>query len=248
MKATVSGRSLKLWLFYLIMIATEIKKISYWNENAKWYRLWREHNLYHEPIKNFLFKFTQPGLKILDIGAGDGVLTFPLIKRGCHVTALEPSETMQNYLYENSLANGIKLKIEPRRFEELECHEINEFDLALACNSLHLTEYGIEGSMFKLFSSQVQSIFLVTEKVFYPDKFKLIYPEYSLIFNHSYLCESSFAYHSLDEIFEHWEFKNKRELFSWERQKLIKSITYEKGHYWLKDFAIVNIFYWRRGV
>lgn len=246
MKATVLGRSLKLWLFYLIMIATEIKKISYWNEYAKWYRLWRQHNAYHEPIKRLLFKFIQPETKILDIGAGDGVLSIPLVKRGCCVTALEPSHSMQNYLYENSFKHGVNLKVEPRRFEDLQCFELKEFDLALACNSLHLTEYGVEGSLLKIFSSQIESVFLVTEKDVKIEEVNSLYPEYSLIINHSYFCESSFAYHSLDEAFEHWEFKYKRELFSWEKEKLIKSILFEKDHYWLKDFTIVNIFYWRR--
>ncbi|MGC9046296.1 MAG: class I SAM-dependent methyltransferase [Thermodesulfovibrio sp.] len=228
------------------MIATEIKKISYWNEYVRWYKLWREHNSYHEPIKNFIFKFIQPKIKILDIGAGDGVLAFPLIKIGNYVTALEPSQTMQEYLYENSFNHGVKLKIEPRRFEDLESSELREFDLALACNSLHLTDYGIEGSIVKLFSSQINSIFLVTEKTFSIDKISSNYPEYSLIFNHSYICESSFAYHSLDEAFEHWQFKYKRELFSWEKENLMKSLCFEKDHFWLKDYAFVNIFYWRR--
>ncbi|MCX8034638.1 MAG: hypothetical protein N3A00_04915, partial [Thermodesulfovibrio sp.] len=65
---------------------------------------------------------------------------------------------------------------------------------------------------------------------------------------YSYLCESSFAYHSLDEVFEHWQFKYKRELFSWEREKLLNSIRFEKEHLWLKDFALVNIFFWKKKI
>lgn len=246
MKATVLGRSLKLWLFYLIMIAIEINKISYWNEYARWYKLWREHNNYHEPIKKFLLKITKPGIKVIDIGSGDGILSFPLVEHGCHVIALEPSQSMRKYLLDNAIKNGINIQIDQRRFEELDSNEISKFDLALACNSLHLTDYGIEGSLIKIFDSKIENVFLVTEKPFCIEKLENLYPEYKLNFSYSYLCESSFAYHCLEELFAHWECKYKRKLFNWEKIKLLSMVTFEREHFWLKDYAVVNIFYWRR--
>lgn len=248
MKATAKGRIPKLWLFYLIMIETEIKKISYWNEYAKWYRFWREHNSYHEPIKRFLLNFVIPGTKVLDIGPGDGVLSFPLIEKGCYVTALEPSWMMQNYLHEKARKYGFQVKIDSRRFEDLNVFELGQYELALACNSLHLTECGLESSLIRIFGSGIKSIFLVTEEVFSFDELSLLFPNYKLYFNYSYICESSFAYHSVDELFEHWQFKLKRELFSWEREKLLNSIRFEKEHLWLKDFALVNIFFWKKKI
>lgn len=248
MKATVWGRIPELWLFYLVMIATEINKISYWNENARWYKLWREHNSYHEPIKRILLNFVHEGIKVLDIGAGDGVLSFPLVKKGCYVTALEPSFKMQEYLFERARNYEITINVDRRKFEDLEIFELRQYDFALACNSLHLTEDGIEASLCKLFSSKIERIFLVTEKNFSLNELKLLYPEYKVILNYSYICESSFAYHSLQEVFEHWQFKYRRELFPWEKEKLLKTLSYEKGHFWLKDFALVNIFYWRREI
>jgi len=229
------------------MIATKIKKISYWNEYACWYRLWRQHNSYHEPIKKVLFDLIPKKIKVLDIGAGDGVLSFSLLERGFHVTALEPAESMQKYIYERASQYSFRLKIDSRRFEDLEACEISEYDLALACNSLHLTEEGIESSLGKIFSSGINYVFFVTEKECSLNELVLLYPEYKLFFNCSYLCESSFAYHSLNEAFEHWRFRYGRALFSWEKEKLLSLLSYEKGHFWLKDFAFVNIFYWRRG-
>jgi len=246
MKATVLGRSLKPWLFYLYMIVAEINKISYWNEYARWYKLWREHNNYHEPIKSFLLKFTKPRIKVLDIGAGDGILSFPLVEQGCSVTALEPSQSMQSYLLENARKNKFPISIDSRKFEELDCQEISKFDLALACNSLHLTEYGVEGSLSKIFDSKIKNVFLVTEKIFSTEKLQGLYPEYTLDFSYSYLCESSFAYHCPGELFSHWECKYKRKLFKWEKIKLLSMVTFERHHLWLKDYAVVNIFYWRR--
>lgn len=228
------------------MIATEINKISYWDEYAKWYILWREHNSYHEPIKSILNNLISQGARVLDIGAGDGVLSFTLIEKGCYVTALEPSMTMQNYLHEKARKYGFKVKIDNRKFEDIDQFELKKYDIALACNSLHLTEGGIDGALHKIFSSNIKRVFLVTEKVFSFDELSLLFPNYKLYFKHSYLCESSFAYHSLNEIFEHWQFKFRRELFSWEKEKLLKSLSYEKEHFWLKDWVFVSIFYWRR--
>lgn len=228
------------------MIATKIKQISYWNEYARWYRLWRQHNSYHEPIKKVLFDLIPKKIKVLDIGAGDGVLSFPLLEKGFYVTALEPAESMQKYLYERASQYSFRLRIDSRRFEDLEAFDISEYDLALACNSLHLTHEGIEASLSKIFSSGIKYVFFVTEKEFSLDELILLYPEYELFFRHSYLCESSFAYHSLSEAFEHWQFRYGRGLFSWEKEKLLSLLSYEKGHIWLKDFAFVNIFYWRR--
>jgi len=38
----------------------------------------------------------EPGWKVLDIGAGNGVLSLPLCAIGCEVTALEPSWGMRS--------------------------------------------------------------------------------------------------------------------------------------------------------
>lgn len=228
------------------MINNEIKQVSYWNEYARWYKLWREHNSYHEPIKNFLFSVIHKDIRVLDIGAGDGVLSFPLIERGCNVTALEPSSTMCDYMLSEAFYKRFVLDIDSRRFEELDIFELKRYDLALACNSLHLTEEGIEAAMDKIFSSEIDSVFLVTEKSFSLKNIFSKFPAYKLIFNYSYYCESSFAYHNKEEIFQHWQFKTNRKISEWNSEKILRSLIYEKGHFWLKDYANVNIFYWRR--
>jgi len=228
------------------MIETEIKKINYWNDYAKWYRLWRTHTTYHEPIKKLLLHLISEKCRILDIGAGDGVLSFPLLEKKCSVTALEPSTKIREFLIEKNRDNLNKVDIDSRRFEDLAIHELNEYDLVLACNSLHLTEDGLEGSLFKIFNSGVKNFFLVSEKPFPINKLTSYYPSYKMLFYNSYVWENSFAYHSIDELLEHWEFKFKRELYPFEKDKIFKNLSYEFGHIWIKDYANVSIAYWRK--
>lgn len=83
--------------------------VAYWNGYAPWYRRWRTHNDYHEPILEELGRMVQPGWRILDIGAGDGVLALPLGERGCRVTALEPAIRLRARLVDEArLTGGLK--------------------------------------------------------------------------------------------------------------------------------------------
>lgn len=228
------------------MVTVDIKTVSYWNEYAKWYRLWREHNRYHEPIKKILLNLIHKDTNIIDIGAGDGVLSIPLSMLGCRVTALEPSVAMLDYLRLGAKKFGLKINMDCRKFEEICPEELKTFNLAIACNSLHLTKKGIESSVSKIFSSGIEALFLVTEKTFSLETISLFHPEYRLLYSYSYPCESSFAYHSIDEALEHWHFKKGGRLSKAERDFLLNSIAYEREHFWLKDYTIVNIYYWRR--
>lgn len=220
--------------------------VQYWNGYGKWYKLWREHNNYHAPIEDVLLKFVESGMKILDVGAGDGVLSFPLSSRGCTVTALEPSESMREMLHFNTSQNGNGIRIDPRRFEDLTPTDIAGYDLILASNSLHLTQSGIPVSVLKILASGSSRVFLVTERTFDHNLVTSLYPDYILEYRRVVIAESSFAYHNLRELVDHWRFKLGRLPSVKELRDLLIRANFEEGHIWLKESVTVNLFYWRR--
>lgn len=220
--------------------------LAYWNGYGRWYKLWREHNSYHRPILDILIRIVDKGTRVLDVGAGDGVLGIPLSLKGCHVTALEPSASLRSLLIENCLKHSVCMKIDPRRFEDLYPSEIRTYDLVLASNSLHLTELGIFYSLFRIFVSRVNQVFLVTEKIFDLARLACLFPEYRLDLRMLLVLDSSFAYHSYNELIEHWRFKLGRMPYIEDLRRILMNVSYEDGHIWIKEKVPVHIFHWRR--
>ncbi|MEN6396444.1 MAG: class I SAM-dependent methyltransferase [Methanoregula sp.] len=86
----------------------------------------------------------RPGARVLDIGAGTGTLAFPLAARGCHVTAIEPSELMREGLAAYQNDEGMpEITIIPRRWEDVNIGEFDEpFDRVIASYSLTMVDIG----------------------------------------------------------------------------------------------------------
>ena len=72
-------------------VCSRTASVKFWDGYAPWLKLWIEHNRYHDRIIELLTSMVEPGWKVLDIGAGNGVLSLPLSAIGCAVTAIEPS-------------------------------------------------------------------------------------------------------------------------------------------------------------
>lgn len=143
--------------------------VQYWDGNAKWYKLWVEHNNYHNEFIRTLMSFVEPGWRVLDIGAGNGILSLPLISVGSKVTALEPSFAMRELLKQEATARGIEsLQIETRRWEDIPLSELMNYDLIVASNSLHLIETGFLTALKKIFLAKPRHAFIISEKQF-PD-------------------------------------------------------------------------------
>jgi len=80
------------------------------------------------------------------------------------VTALEPSIGMRNLLYEEAFQKRIDgLNVDERIWEEAPCYEFLDYDLILACNTLHLTLIGFEEALEKVFRARPENVFLISE-------------------------------------------------------------------------------------
>lgn len=229
------------------VVCKRIKTIKFWDSYAKWFKLWIEHNDYHDRIIKILMTMVKPGWKVMDIGAGNGVLSLPLSAIGCDVIAIEPSTGMRSLLYEEAAKRGIDwINVNEKRWEDINCQHFRGFDLLIACNSLHLTQMGFENALLKMFKLQPANVFVVTELGFQEIKLKWHYENYKMLFAKSYEIESSFAYHSMEEVFEHWRFKKNRPLHPSERLDIRSRLTFKDDHFWMDEKAYMGAYWWRR--
>jgi SAM-dependent methyltransferase len=227
-------------------ICRKAATVEFWNGYARWYKLWMEHSHYHDRIIGALMENAAPGWRVLDIGAGNGVLSLPLCAIGCEVTALEPSIGMRDLLFAEAFVRGMDwLRTDARAWEQVPAYSFQGMDLIMACNSLHLTERGLASALDRVFRFRPRNIFLVSE--LYPGLMSLPEREdYSLRFAEHFDTESSFAYHDRDEAMNHWTYKKGGTLSEKERGEITSLLEYGDDHFWIRDSATVCMFWWER--
>jgi len=228
-------------------ICRRAASVGFWDGYAQWYKLWMEHTAYHDRTLDVLTTMAEPGWTVLDIGAGNGVLSMPLCAIGCNVTALEPSTAVRGLLYEKAFSRGIDwINVDDRKWEDVPLYSrFHNYDLVMACNSLHLTGIGFDSGLDRIFQSGPKRVFLVTE-LYEGFKINTSHEGYTLHFEEQYETESSFAYHDLNEAKAHWTFKKGTALTWQEELDLRSSLTYQDDHLWAKDTALVGMFWWEK--
>lgn len=228
-------------------ICKKAARVEFWDGYAKWYKQWMEHNNYHDRILDMLTTMVQPRWKVLDIGSGNGVLSLPLCAIECEVKALEPSTAMRSLLFEEAFKRGIDwINIDDSRWENFSVYETAKYDLVIACNSLHLTPMGFEKALEKIFMTETKNVFLITELGSPEIKVKWQHGDYRLLFAKCYETESSFAYHGMDEVLQHWSFKMGRMPYPDEQADIRAKLSYSDGHAWIRDIAHVGMYWWAK--
>ena len=221
--------------------------VEFWEGNAEWYKLWVEHNSYHDRIIGILTSLVKPGWKVLDIGAGHGILSLPLAAMGCRVTSIEPSTAMRRLFEYQLIKRGISsIAIQTCRWEDIPISAVYDHDLIIASNSLHLTEDGFLPALEKVFLAKPLHVFVVSENQFISHSSCPGASGYDRFFEANYTIESSYAYHSLEDAFEHWKFRHGRQPDDAERRAIISGLIYERRHLWNKGSANVSLFWWKQ--
>lgn len=179
--------------------------VEFWDTFAPWYEKWLLRGSYHTPIVREVVRMIEPGWRVLDIGAGTGVLSIPMSSVGCAVEALEPSRGMQTILGEKLSSLGVRsVTTIGERWEDFEPPQAPPFDLIIACNSLHLVRGGIMAGMRKVFSANAAFVCLVTEinqDIFIDFKeVNTLQNTYTFLSMMTYRTDSSYYFEDMDEV------------------------------------------------
>lgn len=231
----------------LSKISTRKKTIYYWDAQARWQQIWLEHNDYHREILAFLAGQVQPGWRVLDIGAGNGVLALPLQSLGCQVTALEPSRGMRHLLWSEIYRRQIApSEIDERCWEDVPVGEISNFEIILACNSLQLITLSFQAAFAKMFIPKPRHVCVVTELGFAEFDLLVEFEGYRLSHQQYFHADSSYAYRHLPEAWEHLAHRLGRTPTAREKKQLMDELVQMDNRLWLRGSSKVGIYWWTK--
>jgi cyclopropane fatty-acyl-phospholipid synthase-like methyltransferase len=181
--------------------------------------------------------------RVLDIGAGDGALTLPLSALGCKVTAIEPSAEMRRLLFARAESKKIA------NFDMCDCSwdsfsDKREFDLIIACNTLHLI--GGIPAFNRMLRMKPQNMLVVHEGRFSLQELHSHAVNYTLTAAKQSIINSPYFYHSHTEAQEHFLTRYSCALEREAGERFNAALKHHEGHYWIDDEVEVSILWWSR--
>ena len=245
MKASAGIAPFMAFFSPMVSVNERVRSVSFWDAQARWQKAWLAHCNYHQEIISLISRNTSTGWKVLDIGAGSGILALPLKKMGCEVTALEPSRGMRALLRQAAGSRRLpKIKIDGRSWEQVPISRVQGFQLILACNSLHLTFLGFSLALAKIFQANPRHVCVISETGFLDAAVRQCYGNYHLKWQKNLKADSSMAYYSLKEAWDHFRHCWGRPPTSAEKTEIQAELKYQNNLYWLKQEVHLTIWWW----
>ncbi|RLG34181.1 class I SAM-dependent methyltransferase [Methanosarcinales archaeon] len=245
--------------------------INFWDKRARRYS---ESIKRHNHAKRIIAKLDiDPECTVLGIGAGPGTLAIPLAKMVRHITAIDPSKGMLEYLKENAVSEGLKnITCINKKWEDVAIgRDIAEHDIVIASHSITMLD--IKEALSKMNDAAKRYVYIFTfagarmwdYNTLWPKIYGEEYqpgPDYIYLYNVLYemgiyanveITNSEYKqqFSNLDEVVAQW--KENLDVLTPDAEEVIRSHLSENliegdGALWSKREMRSAMIWWRKNV